>query len=160
MRRESGAAEAHDPGVLNRGDDLVGRGGLDIAGFAVVHFLRRSGMWLQVDAGHHASADARCERNSLDDTGGRCVHGDGNEAVRLRYRLSAPDFLTFADHRYRGAAEVLAQRHDEHRRKREPADLQVAGLVLVPGWMRPVPERISAQRFKHYDIAATADRVN
>ena len=54
----------------------------------------------------------------------------GHEAVMFRKQLAAFDFLSFANDGYRRFADVLRQRDDQHRRKRELPYRQAGRRVL------------------------------
>jgi hypothetical protein len=147
--RERGAAQADDAGALNGLDDLVGRGGVDVAGRAVGDLLGGGRQRLDVDAFHHLAADARRQGDPANRPRSRRMHAHRHETVRFRDGLSADHFLAFAHHHPGGFAQVLAQRHDQDRREGELPDRQAGGLVLVLRRVNPVPEGVLAQKVQH-----------
>ena len=84
------------------------------------------------------------------------MHGDGEKSVRFRNRLAAHYFLAFSNNGNCRLAEMLTQGHNQYRRKRKLADYQLAGIVLVLGWMHPVPERILMYYVQHLFLVQTA----
>ncbi len=84
------------------------------------------------------------------------MHGNGDKSARFRNRLTANHFLACSNDGNCRYTKMLTQWHHQYRRKRKLADCQMAGIVLVPGWMHPVPERILTYYVQHPFLVQTA----
>jgi hypothetical protein len=152
MGRERRPAEPDDAGVLNRGDDLVDARRAQRAGLAVHHLLRRPGVGLEIDAGHHATGDAGRQRDPAHDPRRRGVHRHRDESVGAGDALAAGHLLPLPDHGHRRLADVLDQRDHQERREGKLPDRRSARLVLRFRRVNPVPEGLEPQE-PHRDVS-------
>ena len=122
MGREGGAAEADHAAIPDRLEDVAATGGRQVARLAPQIFLRCTGMGTNHDGFNPGSAHTRTQADKLDHTGHRRMVRHRQPILRAGDRLAAHNFLPGLDDGMRHLADMLRQRHDDVRRKRQAAD--------------------------------------